>query len=174
MILQFRMLSDENDNFVRDFEVNYDMSLYDFHQFILESLDYENCMASFFTADDHWERLREFTSLDMGGDAGNTTPMDKVLLGQIVAHDCDRLIYQFDTFTQRAYYLKLTGFKKPEVRFEYPRVAFENAPAPDQFDPDAIGPDEGSIFDEMMGDFDDFGGEDSFNYDSDYDYNDEY
>ena len=171
MILQFRMLSDENDNFVRDYEVMYDMTLYDFHKFILSSLDYEDCMASFFTADDHWERIREFTALDMG-DAGMgggedmPVPMDKVLIGQIVANNRDRLIYQFDMFTERSYYLELTGAKKPEEGFEYPRTSFENAPAPDQFDPDAVGADEGSIFNEMMGDFCDFDGDDS--YDDEY------
>lgn len=174
MILQFRMLSDENDNFVRDYEVMYDMTLYDFHKFILSSLDYEDCMASFFTADDRWERIREFTAVDMGdmGDMGvaedDNAPMamDKVLLGQIVANNRDRLIYQFDMFTERAYYLELTGAKKPEEGFDYPRTSFENAPAPDQFDPDAVGADEGSIFKEMMGDFSDFDGDDS--YDDEY------
>ena len=46
MVFRFRMLSDENDNFVRDYEVPYDMTLLDFHNFILRSLEYEECMAS--------------------------------------------------------------------------------------------------------------------------------
>ena len=54
MVFRFRMLSDENDNFVRDYEVPYDMTLLDFHNFILRSLEYEECMASFFTADERW------------------------------------------------------------------------------------------------------------------------
>ena len=168
MILQFRMLSDENDNFVRDYEVMYDMTLYDFHRFILSSLEYEDCMASFFTADDRWERIREFTALDMGesNDEFAPVPMDKVLLAQVLRNNRDRLIYQFDMFSERSYYLELTGAKEAEKGFEYPRVAFENAPAPDQFDPDAVGADEGSIFDEMMGDFNDFDGDD--NYDDEY------
>ena len=39
MVFRFRMLSDENDHFVRDYEVMYDMTLLDFHQFILETLE---------------------------------------------------------------------------------------------------------------------------------------
>ena len=58
MVFRFRMLSDENDNFVRDYEVLYDTTLLDFHNFILRSLEYEDCMASFFTADDRWEKQR--------------------------------------------------------------------------------------------------------------------
>ena len=168
MILQFRMLSDENDNFVRDYEVMYDLTLFDFHRFILESLEYEDCMASFFTADSHWQPLREFTAVDMGqsNDDEAPIPMEKVLLAQLVRNNRDRLIYQFDMFSERAYYLELVGAKEAEAGFEYPRVAFENAPAPDQFDPDAVDADEGSIFAEMMGDFNDFDGDD--NYDDDF------
>lgn len=62
MVFRFRMLSDENDHFVRDYEVMYDTTLLEFHNFILDSLEYEPCMASFFTADDRWEKQREFTS----------------------------------------------------------------------------------------------------------------
>ena len=60
MVFRFRMLSDENDHFVRDYEVMYDTTLLEFHNFILDALEYEPCMASFFTADDRWEKQREF------------------------------------------------------------------------------------------------------------------
>ena len=125
-------------------------------------------MASCFTADDRWERIREFTAVDMGesNDEFAPVPMEKVLLAQILRNNRDRLVYQFDMFSQRSYYLELTGAKEAEKGFSYPRVAFENAPAPDQYDPDAVGADEGSIFDEMMGDFNDFDGDD--NYDDEY------
>ena len=72
MVFRFRMLSDENDHFVRDYEVMYDTTLLEFHNFILDSLEYEPCMASFFTADDRWEKQREFTLMDMGGGAGES------------------------------------------------------------------------------------------------------
>ena len=38
MVFKFRMLSDENDRFVRDYEVMYDMSLIEFEEFIREDL----------------------------------------------------------------------------------------------------------------------------------------
>lgn len=100
MVFQFRMLSDENDHFVRDYEVMYDMNLLDFHRFILRSLGYESCMASFFTADDRWERGREFTVEDMGGGDSETAPlaMERVTLGQLIHNNRDRLIYLFDLF----------------------------------------------------------------------------
>ena len=102
----------------------------------------------------------------MGGDSESTSAMEETTLGQIIHNHRDRLIYLFDMFADRAFYIELTGAKEAEKGFEYPRVAFENAPAPDQYDPDAVSSDEGSIFEEMMGDFNDFEGDD--NYDDEY------
>ena len=69
MIFTWRMLSDEDDNFVRDYEVPYDMNLLDFHKFICEDLGYEDStVSSFFLSDQMWERHTEFTLIDMGQD----------------------------------------------------------------------------------------------------------
>ena len=55
--------------------------------------------------------------------------------------------------------------QRPADDLSYPRVAFEHAPAPDQYDPEAT-EDSGSIFDEMMSDYNEFDGDD--NYDDEY------
>ncbi len=169
MIFRFRMLSDENDRFVRDYEVPYDMTLLDFHRFILESLEYEECMTSFFTADDRWEKMREFTLMDMGADSGEgPETMEGVTLGQIIHKLRDRLIFLFDLFGERAYYLELTGAYEAQAGAFYPREIYAQAEAPDQYDPSKNRDEEdgGSAFDEMMGDFSDFEGDDS--YDDEY------
>ncbi|WP_295937269.1 hypothetical protein [uncultured Alistipes sp.] len=164
MVFRFRMLSDENDNFVRDYEVLYDMTLLDFHNFLLRSLEYEDCMASFFTADDRWEKLREFTLMDMNDGSENAPlPMDGVTLGQIIHNNRDRLIYLFDMFGDRAYFLELTGSFESQAGATYPREIFAQAEVPDQYDPSKnIVEAEGSIFDDVMGEFNDFEGDDSF------------
>lgn len=167
MVFRFRMLSDENDNFVRDYEVLYDMTLLDFHNFILQSLEYEECVASFFTADDRWEKRREFTSVDMGGGSEEgPQAMEAATLGQIIHNKRDRLIYLFDLFGDRAYYLELTGAYESDENASYPREIYAQADAPDQYDPTKNADDDGSIFDEVMGEFSDFEGDD--NYDDAY------
>lgn len=169
MVFRFRMLSDENDRFVRDYEVMYDMTLLDFHHFILQTLEYDPCMASFFTADDRWEKQREFTSEPMGeGEEEIPETMDRVTLGQILHNRRDRLIYLFDLFGDRAYYLELTGAYEAETGASYPREIYAQAEVPDQYDPSRTHADEeeGSIFDDAMGEFSDFAGDD--NYDDEY------
>ena len=171
MIYRFRMLTDENDNFVRDFEIDAEATLLDLHEFLIQMLEYDPCMASFFTADSRWERQKEYTYMDMGEGMGfdeedMPIPMSKVTLAEIVIAEYTRLIYLFDMFANRAYYIELVSSAQPNPQLDYPRVAFENAPVPDQYDPDAVDSTSGSIFDEMMDDFSEFGGDDS--YDDEY------
>ena len=148
MVFRFRMLSDENDNFVRDYEAMYDMTLLDFHDFILQSLEYEPCMA------------------DGSGDA--PAAMESVTLGQVIHNRRDRLIYLFDMFGDRAYFLELTGTFEAEKGASYPREIYAQAAAPDQYDPSKTRAedDDGSIFGEVMSEFSDFEGDD--NYDDEY------
>ena len=114
MIFKFRMLSDENDHFVRDMEVPYDMTLRAFHEFLVRSLGYDDCMASFYTADERWERLQEYTLLDMGD--SQSIPMERVMLGQLIHENRDRLIYLFDMLNNRALYLELVDRSRRNVR----------------------------------------------------------
>ena len=167
MVFKFRMLSDENDHFVRDYEVMYDTTLAEFNDFILESLGYEECMTSFFTADSRWEKGREFTLMDMGsGESGEAPlPMSDVVLGQVVHKNRDRLIWLFDMFSDRAYYLELVATREAGDDEDLPCMTLAEAEAPDQFDPSASA-ETNSIFDEAMSEFGDFEGDD--------DYDDEY
>ena len=168
MILRLRMLSDENDNFVRDFEVSHEMTLLELHKFIIESIEYDDCMASFYTADEQWNPMQEFSLMDLGEESFEGAPvaMDKVKLAELVVSECNRLIYQFDMLADRAFYLEVVSVNQPNPELDYPRVSFENARVPDQYDQDAVPADDGSIFDEIMDEFGEFDGDD--NYDDEY------
>ncbi len=164
LLYKFRMLSDENDHFVRDYEVSENLTLLELHNFIIESLEYEPCIASFYTADDKWERTAEFTAEDMGfGEESTipTMPMEGVQLSQILTHLHDRLIYLFDIFGNRAYYMELVEATQTKETQPSAREVFAHATPPDQYDP-SENVEDGSIFDEMMGDFGEFDGDDGY------------
>lgn len=108
--------------------------------------------------------------MDMGdefgdGDADQPEPMEKVRIDEVLHYLNDRLIYLFDPINERAYYMEVIEASEPKSDMSYPRVQFEHSPAPDQYDPEA-NEQSGSIFDEMMGDYNDFDGDDS--YDDEY------
>ena len=67
VILKLRMLSDEDDCFLRDYEVPYESTLEELHDFICNDLQYEKIPeSSFFEADREWNRRREYTHADAG------------------------------------------------------------------------------------------------------------
>lgn len=174
MIFKFRMLSDESDDFVRDYEVPYDMNLADFHAYVRDSIGYSPAeMASIFVSDAQWSKLREFTSVDMGleedtEDDNLPLPMERVGLGQIVREKFERLIYVFDIFAERQFFIELIESKFAEEGAEYPRMTAAAGEPPLQYDAvsGAAPADERSIFDEAMDEFGAFEGDDS--YDDEY------
>ncbi len=165
VIVTLRMLSDEDDNFVRDYEVPLDINMLDLHKFINRDLNFDDStMSSFFVSDKNWERHTELTLIDMGEDNDSEDApiaMESVSLGQVINQLHDRLIYLFDMFENRAMYLEMTEAKKPDAAREYPYCAFAHGAAPDQFSAE-MNPENVSIFDEAMDDFADFEGDDYY------------
>lgn len=175
MIFKFRMLSDETEHFVRDYEVPYDMNLADFHAYVRESVGYEpEGMASIFLSDAAWGKGREFTAVDMGFDAAaedDQAPvaMERVSLGQIIHERFDRLLYVFDLFTERRFFIELLEAKFAEEGVEYPRTTASVGEPPLQYDAAGAagaGIEDRSMFDEAMDEFGAFEGDDT--YDDEY------
>lgn len=164
LILKLRMISDECDNFIRDYEMPDNSTLLDFHNFICDDLAYDATnMSSFFVSNGHWEKVREYTLVDMGVEESEASPraMENYTLGQILKHKGDRLIYVFDAFEDRAMFLELMGAEKMKDGLEYPRTAFANGEAPDQFDAN-LPVSNKSIFEEAMDDYAEFDGDDEY------------
>lgn len=162
MVFKFTMLSDENDRFLREYEVMYDMTLLGFHDFICTDLGYDKAsMDSFFTSNREWEMLDEYTVMDMGGEGQGPVPMESAVLGDLIKKSKDRLIFLFDALGDRAYYLELSSTLRAEQGALYPRTVTARGEVPGQFGPDPSA-GEGSIFDEAMGEFGSFEGDDSY------------
>ncbi len=165
-IFRFRMLSDENDNFLREYDVPKEMNLRDFHYFLSHDLHYAtDQMASFFLSDGTWEKGCEFTLEEMGLPQGaGPMAMADVTLDRIIRQRKDRLIWVFDPLNDRACYLELIEESPAETGVRYPRTAVSQGNAPDQFDAEEHSGG-GSIFDEAMAEFNDFEGDDNYSDD---------
>lgn len=172
MVFRFRVLSDEDENFIRDYELMYDNTLTDFHNLICKDIGYDpDEMTSFFLSDSSWHKIQEFTLFDVGmsesemQDEFAPIAMDGVLLGQIIRHKHERMLYVFDVMEDRAFFVELMEAKEAEEGRTYPDVVFANGQAPDQYDAD-LSMGNKSIFEEALGDFEDYAGDDS--YDDEY------
>jgi hypothetical protein len=118
MVYKFVLLSDEDESFVREFELLDTHTLMDFHNLIQDELEFDKSqLASFFMATDNWEKEEEFTLFDMG--TGSST-MEVAVLEDIIFRKNQKLLYVFDFFNERALFVEYTGEVHEIDGREYP------------------------------------------------------
>lgn len=164
MIFNFRIVSDEVDNFKREIQIDADATFLDLRNAICDSVGYDkNQMCSFFLCDDNWEKEREITLEDMGLDSDQDAwLMDETILSDYI-DDGQRLMFVFDYMTDRAFFIEMKqtitgrtlkdpvctsamGTPPPQVididEFEAKVDAKAVAHSADDFDEDFYGSDE--------------------------------
>ncbi|HDZ41035.1 MAG TPA: hypothetical protein ENH59_05080 [Bacteroidetes bacterium] len=130
MIFKFVVISSEEESFLREFELDENNTLLDFHNILQEELEYDRSqLASFFTTSKKWEKEEEFTLFEMGA---NTTPMDEVIIDDIVIEDNQKLLYVFDMFNERTLFIECTGSVKPVEGRKYPVCTRSQGKPPQQ------------------------------------------
>ena len=170
MIYRFRILSNEEEDFVREIETLSDQTFLDLHHAIQESSGYDKSqLASFFITDENWEKGQEITVYDMG-DEGITQrlEMDKTLLADQVLDKGQRLQYVFDFFSERGFFIELIQVTEQKSQDNFPRLIRSKGTAPQQIvienvtQEDIIDEFDDDFGEELdLGEFDDFADEDS-------------
>ena len=109
MIFNFRLVSDEVDNFKREIEIDADDTFLDLRNAICDAVQYDRPeMCSFFLCDDSWEKEKEITLEDMGTDSDEDTYlMDECILSDYLDDEGQKLMFVFDYMTDRAFFLQL-------------------------------------------------------------------
>lgn len=111
MIFNFRIVSDEVDNFKREIQIDADASFLDFRNAICESVGYDKGQfSSFFLCDDGWERNREICLEDMGSDSSEDVYlMEDTPLSDFIEDDGQRLEWVFDYLTDRSFFIEMNN-----------------------------------------------------------------
>lgn len=107
MIFNFRIVSDEVDNFKREIQIDATATFLDLKKAICESVGYDmNQMSSFFLCDENWEKEKEITFEDMDSDSDQEVwLMDEAILGDFIEDEDQKLLYVFDYMTDRAFFI---------------------------------------------------------------------
>jgi hypothetical protein len=140
MILLFRIISDEDPDFFRDLVIEDSDTFLDFHRVLQEDLGYDPTqLASFFITNEMWEKQREITLIDMMQDPGmETLTMDEVTLGECLSEVEQRMIYVYDFFSERAFFIELIEKSDQTSPRETPFVANARGEAPRQLAMDLL------------------------------------
>jgi hypothetical protein len=126
------MLSNEEDDFRRDFEIQEDQTFFDFHLAIQDNLGYDKSqMASFIITNDKWEREEEITLFDMKEEpSDDTLIMDKVKIGETCKGLKQKLLYIHDFFSDRGFYIELVNIDNIDSNVVYPKCTLAEGRIP--------------------------------------------
>ena len=132
MIYHFKITSQESYNFQLEVELNDKQSFFDLHSLIQKSLAFESHqLASFFISDNNWRKLTEISMLDLGVNASTYHIMQKTKLCDLIHSEDQKLLYTFDFFNDRSFFIELTG-KIMKKNLNEPLVTLKQGDAPVQ------------------------------------------
>jgi len=140
MVLKFRLISNEQDDFIRDFEILDDQTFFQLHVAIQDNLHYDKSqIASFFICTEDWEKQLEIMLFELFEDEKKDyLVMDHALIGEHISRVHDKLLYVFDVFNERLFFIELAGTSSPHPGRKYPVCSFEQGSAPQQVMMDPI------------------------------------
>lgn len=134
MIYRYRMLSEVNEDFLREYELKSGSSFLDFHKLIQDTVKFQgNELASFYICDSEWNRRTEITLLDM--DEGEDNDQQDILLmsgtklKEFMEEPRQRVIYEYDFLNPKTFYIELKGILKDDPKIDYPHCSFSTGEA---------------------------------------------
>ncbi|MDP2424245.1 MAG: hypothetical protein U1C46_12265 [Bacteroidales bacterium] len=135
---RFRILIDEQDDFVREIDLLANHTFEDFHKAIFSSVGFDgNELASFFICDHRWRKLKEFTLIDMQPDKvfddddedirdrKSPIPVQLMINARIkeaINDPHQRLIYEYDFLHPKTFFIELLKIVAASPSETYPQV----------------------------------------------------
>ena len=134
MVLKFRLISNEQDDFIRDFELLAEQTFFHFHLAIQDNLHYDKSqIASFFICNSNWEKGQEISLFELSEEeSAKVITMDSAHLGDHVGEVHDKMIYVFDVFNERLFFIELVDKYRRDPSLKYPRCSLEKGKSPRQ------------------------------------------
>lgn len=135
---RFRLLYEEQEDFLRDIEIKPGQTFKDFHDIILQSSDLDgNELASFFICDPLWNKHREITLIDMGvktpdtdfDDEDERKPvvvpipvmiMEDVKVREVIDDPHQRILFEYNFLNPRTFFIELIKIVDADPKKIYP------------------------------------------------------
>ena len=166
---KFRLLFDDVEDFVRDYEILAEQTFKDFHEIILRSITDLNTkeLASFYICDRRWEKTKEITLIDMDEEENinqseayiSKCTMQEAILSDFIDDPHQRLIYEYDFLNLKTFYIELLKTFESDPQKTYPYCTFSSGELPklagsinpdldDDDDENEVGEDNEDYYDE--------------------------
>lgn len=136
---RFRILAEEQDDFLRDIEVLANQTFEDLHHYLVSLFEFDGKeLASFSICNGKWHKISEITLIDMQMEEGDPDDFDEdkpsaskqklktYLMASSKIRDFiedphQRIIYEYDFLRQRTFFLELSKILTAEDGLRYPR-----------------------------------------------------
>lgn len=127
-IYHFRVLSDENDNFQRDIEIQSTQTFEDFREVLHDCIKFKgNELSSFFKCEADWSKSEEITLIEMPvNDENPQWVMSDCIIRDFVDDPHQRFIYEYDFLNLNIFFIELLKIKPLENGIKYPRCIFSS------------------------------------------------
>ncbi len=133
MVCVFEISSIENPEFKRLVQIGSGDTFEDLHRIIQNTSNFDQSqLASFFLADDNWKKQIEISLLDSDKSNRRVISMRKTKLYEYISEIGQKLVYVFDFFNERYFYVELKE-KLMKTDLKEPFVAYEKGSSPSQF-----------------------------------------
>lgn len=134
MLYLFRIISDEDQDFYRDLLIDSSDTFLNFHNVLQENLNYDaSQLASFFITNEAWEKTNEITLIDMQIDSLiPIETMEQTMIGDYTVDKNQRMLYVFDFFSERAFFIELMETFDKKSQVPTPFISAENGAPPTQ------------------------------------------
>jgi hypothetical protein len=122
-IYKFKLtLEDEEEEFLREIEIDSNSTFEDFHYAIIEAAGFGGDeLASFYICDNMWNRINEVTLLDMSEEENRIDIMSECKLKDFIKDHNQKLIYEYDFLNICSFLIELEKAKPPLPKTKYPR-----------------------------------------------------
>ena len=107
LLYTFLITSNDSEDFKAELTAHQNIKLSEVHLAIQKALGYDPLeMSSFYICDSEWQKQREIAMIDMG-DGADVDLMEDVVLGDIVKGDEQNILYLYDFFSERNFFMML-------------------------------------------------------------------
>lgn len=133
-IYRFKFTFEEQDEFLREFEVGSEQTFEEFHNAIVENLGLnKDTLSSFFVTDSRFRKKREISLIDMNpedrpedteeGYDEKMLVMKDAVVSDFIDDPHQKLLYVYDYLNYFTFYLELLRIVPLNAKDTYPRVA---------------------------------------------------
>lgn len=139
MIFNFRLASDEVNNFRREIKIDAQSTFLDLKNAICDAVGFrKDELSSFFICDNDWEKEKEIAVEDIDSDTDEDVYlMDECVLEDYIDDEGQKLLYTFDYDKNRSFYIEMKELITGKDLLD-PVCTLSTGKAPSQFVEDEI------------------------------------